>query len=152
MINVATCLFANIKIDMNYWTKTCLNRHGDVRQMALSAMFYFEQVFDYRRCSHLEKFCYTDVLQISEKNTKILAKLLRPPALIFSKTSQFSKILCCRGSFWGLLLLLHKNNSSHECCFKFIAIHEKFICMKIQIKQFLYTIAAHQRYYRGKMF
>ena len=57
MINVATCLFANIKIDMNYWTKTCLNRHGDVRQMALSAMFYFEQVFDYRRCSHLEKFC-----------------------------------------------------------------------------------------------
>ena len=43
--------------------------------------------------------------------------------------------------FWWLLLLLDKNDRYHE---------EKFTCMKIQIKHFLYTKAAHQRCHKGK--
>ena len=42
------------KLTLPSGQKTCLNLYDDVREMVLAAIFFFEQVFVYRICSHHE--------------------------------------------------------------------------------------------------
>ena len=51
--------------------------------MTLAAIFYFGQFFVCHRFSHYEQFYQIEVLQISDKVSKILAKSLKVPVKEF---------------------------------------------------------------------
>ena len=115
------------------------------KQMALAAIFYFEQVFIYCRCndydlalvSYSAEYAFfryqIQLLKFQQNSLKICERTrlklvcgLQSGTLIkfnylinFSRKSiKLSKLLFCRASLWQVFLLLDNNNRSYKGCIK----------------------------------
>ena len=113
-----------IKIDIKYWTKTCLNcQNPGIRTIALAAMFHFEQIF---------VFCMLINKNVLEWFLLIICK--EPFLPRFTNLFSFVFLISIRSvdaQYWTVTLSNWQKQSSPEvfyeerCSLKLCDIHRK---------------------------